>query len=107
MQEETNRAAPDRYARILTWNIHRAIGTDLRYDLDRIIESIRPHDPDIVALQEVDSRGMDQTNLPLAALKKVLGSHAAEARTINAKLRQHRADHGVVRRGPKSCRKSA
>jgi endonuclease/exonuclease/phosphatase family metal-dependent hydrolase len=84
MQEETNRAVPDRYARILTWNIHRAIGTDLRYDLDRIIESIRPHDPDIVALQEVDSRGRDQTNLPLAALKKVLGSHAAEARTIVA-----------------------
>ena len=83
-QEQTNRAAPDRYARILTWNIHRAIGTDLRYDLDRIIEAIRRHDPDIVALQEVDSRGRDQTNLPLAALKKVLGSHAAEARTIVA-----------------------
>ncbi len=84
MQEDTSRASPDRYARILTWNIHRAIGTDLRYDLDRIIEAIRPHDPDIVALQEVDSRGKDQTNLPLVALKKVLGSHAAEARTIVA-----------------------
>jgi hypothetical protein len=31
----------------------------------------------------------------------------AEARNIEAKLRQHRADHGVVRRGPKTCRKSA
>ena len=76
-------AAP-RHARILTWNIHRAIGTDLRYDLERIINHIKPHDPDIVALQEVDSRGKDQTNLPLNALKQVLGSHAAEARTIVA-----------------------
>jgi endonuclease/exonuclease/phosphatase family metal-dependent hydrolase len=83
-EQAPNRAGPDRYARILTWNIHRGIGTDLRYDLERIIELIRPHDPDIVALQEVDSRGKDQTNLPLAALKQVLGSHAAEARTIVA-----------------------
>ncbi len=83
-REETSRTVPERYARVLTWNIHRAIGTDLRYDLDRVINLIKPHDPDIVALQEVDSRGKDQTNLPLAALKKVLGSHAAEARTIVA-----------------------
>ena len=32
---------------------------------------------------------------------------AAEARTIDAKLQAHRADHGVVRRGPKVCRKAA
>src|SRR4051794_14403127 len=30
-----------------------------------------------------------------------------EARTIDARLRQHRADHGVVHRGPKACRKAA
>jgi hypothetical protein len=32
---------------------------------------------------------------------------AAEARTIEAKLQAHRAAHGVVRRGPKACQKSA
>ena len=32
---------------------------------------------------------------------------AAEAGTIDAKLRRHRAVHGAVRRGPKACRKSA
>jgi len=37
-----------------------------------------------VALQEVDSRGRDPLNLPLDAFKAVLGSHAAEARTIVA-----------------------
>jgi hypothetical protein len=38
---------------------------------------------------------------------RLLINVAAEARAIDAKLRRHRADHGVVRRGPKSCRKSA
>jgi endonuclease/exonuclease/phosphatase family metal-dependent hydrolase len=71
-------------ARILTWNIHKGIGADRRYDLDRIIDLARRHEPDIVALQEVDSRGRDPMNLPLAALKQALGSHAAEARTIVA-----------------------
>jgi endonuclease/exonuclease/phosphatase family metal-dependent hydrolase len=71
-------------ARVLTWNIHKGIGSDRRYDLGRVIDLTRRHEPDIVALQEVDSRGRDQTNLPLAALKLALGSHAAEARTIVA-----------------------
>jgi hypothetical protein len=31
----------------------------------------------------------------------------AEARNIEAKLQAHRADHGVVRRGPRACRKAA
>src|SRR5262249_5365857 len=71
-------------ARILTWNIHKGIGSDRRYDLGRIIDLARRHKPDIVALQEVDSRGRDPTALPLDVLKLALGSHAAEARTIVA-----------------------
>jgi hypothetical protein len=31
----------------------------------------------------------------------------AEASKVDAKLRQHRADHGVAQRGPKACRKAA
>jgi endonuclease/exonuclease/phosphatase family metal-dependent hydrolase len=73
-----------RSVRILTWNIHKGIGADRRYDLGRIIDLTRRHEPDIVALQEVDSRGRDPTNLPLAAFKLALGTHAAEARTIVA-----------------------
>jgi endonuclease/exonuclease/phosphatase family metal-dependent hydrolase len=67
---------------VLTWNIHRGVGSDRRYDLRRVVDFIRRHQPDIVALQEVDSRGRDPLNLPLAAFKAVLGTHAAEARTI-------------------------
>jgi len=77
-------AALPQSARVLTWNIHQGIGADRRYDLGRVIDLARRHEPDIVALQEVDSRGRDPTNLPLAALKLALGSHAAEARTIVA-----------------------
>ena len=41
--------------RLLTWNIHKAIGgLDRRYDPDRVIEVIRHHEPDIVVLQEID-----------------------------------------------------
>ncbi|MFD2264213.1 endonuclease/exonuclease/phosphatase family protein [Lacibacterium aquatile] len=70
--------------RIFSWNIHAGIGPDRRYDLSRIIDLIRGHEPDIIALQEVDSRGRRAEEAPLTALKQGLGDHAAEARTIAA-----------------------
>ncbi len=69
--------------RLLTWNIHAGIGADRRYNLERIIDLVRVHKPDIIALQEVESRGRTDA-LPLAALTKALGEYAAEARTIVA-----------------------
>jgi endonuclease/exonuclease/phosphatase family metal-dependent hydrolase len=72
----------DRF-RVLTWNIHAGIGPDRKYDLERIIALVRWHQPDIIALQEVDSRGRSHA-LPLETLKSALGHHAAEARTIIA-----------------------
>lgn len=52
----------------LTYNIHRAIGFDRKYKLERIIETCRDVDADIVALQEVDqfaprSKGEDLAHL--------------------------------------------
>lgn len=73
----------DGYIRIVTWNIHAGIGADRRYNLTRIIDIVRRHAPDIVALQEVDSRGRLE-ELPLSALTKALGEYSAEARTIVA-----------------------
>lgn len=54
--------------RILTYNIHKGIGTDGRYRIQRVIEVIRGEDPDVVCLQEVDrnvrrSRFEDQPSL--------------------------------------------
>jgi len=40
--------------RIITYNIHRAIGLDRRYQPERIIKILGDHDADIVLLQEVD-----------------------------------------------------
>jgi endonuclease/exonuclease/phosphatase family metal-dependent hydrolase len=50
--------------RIITYNIHRAIGMDRRFQPERIIRVLSDHDADIVLLQEVDkgvprSREMD------------------------------------------------
>jgi endonuclease/exonuclease/phosphatase family metal-dependent hydrolase len=41
--------------RLLTYNIHKGIGgLDRRYDLTRIVETIRHYQPDLALLQEVD-----------------------------------------------------
>lgn len=41
--------------RLLTYNIHKGIGgLDRRYDLARIVETIRHYQPDVAVLQEVD-----------------------------------------------------
>jgi len=40
--------------RVLTYNIHRAIGLDRRFRPERIAEILAHHDADIVLLQEVD-----------------------------------------------------
>ena len=71
--------------RLLTWNIHGGIGPDGRYDLDRVIALVQRHAPDIVALQEVDSRGRGNgSESPFARLAAALGNHTAAARTIVA-----------------------
>jgi endonuclease/exonuclease/phosphatase family metal-dependent hydrolase len=40
--------------RLATWNIHKGIGTDRCYALDRTIDVLRSLDADVVCLQEVD-----------------------------------------------------
>jgi endonuclease/exonuclease/phosphatase family metal-dependent hydrolase len=40
--------------RLATWNIHKGIGTDRCYALDRTIDVLRSIDADVVCLQEVD-----------------------------------------------------
>lgn len=50
--------------RVVSYNIHRAIGVDRRFRPERILEILRHHDAEVVLLQEVDegaprSREMD------------------------------------------------
>ena len=42
--------------RVMTWNIHGGVGPDGRYDLRRIVDVVVRHRPQVVALQEIDSR---------------------------------------------------
>ena len=40
--------------RLLTYNVHRCVGTDRRLDVARVAGVIAEHEPDIVCLQELD-----------------------------------------------------
>ena len=42
--------------RVMTWNIHGALGGNPRFDLAGVVALIQRWDADVVALQEVDSR---------------------------------------------------
>lgn len=69
----------------MTWNIHGGVGPDRRCDLGRIVELVQRHRPDIVALQEVDSRHDTAGAEPaFSFLADALGRHVAEAKLITA-----------------------
>src|SRR3954454_13653346 len=42
--------------RVMTWNIHGAHGRNPSFDLHRLNALIKAHQPDVIALQEIDSR---------------------------------------------------
>jgi endonuclease/exonuclease/phosphatase family metal-dependent hydrolase len=52
--------------RVVTYNIHRAIGVDRRFRPDRIVSILREREPDVVLLQEVDEGAPRSRELDLA-----------------------------------------
>lgn len=87
--------------RVLTWNIRGGIGHDGSFDLTRIVKLVQRHDPDVLAIQEIDSRGRSGgRNGPVAFLTQSLGSHVAEARTIVAPDGHY--GHAIISRWPLS-----
>src|SRR3954465_5385463 len=69
-------------ARVLTYNVHRCIGSDGRLSPERIADVIASAAPDIVALQELDvgrarTGGIDQAAKIAEALGMNLHFHAA------------------------------
>ena len=69
--------------RLMTWNIHGAVGRNPRFDLARVVELIKQHRPDIVALQEIDSRrAIEGGGNPFVILQDALGNHGVGAKTI-------------------------
>src|SRR5690606_32114666 len=79
--------AADGRIRVLTWNVHSCIGTDRRFDPERVKSVIKVIDPDIAALQEVDSRRDLRDGFDL--LGNTLGSHSAEGRTVRTPDRDY------------------
>ncbi len=67
---------------MLTWNIHGALGRNPRFDLKRVVELIDRWDPQIVALQEVDSRREKTDDNPFELLQRELGAHGIGAKSI-------------------------
>src|SRR5262245_13076564 len=52
--------------RVLTYNIHRAIGVDRRFRPERIVEIVSHYAPDLMLLQEVDDGVPRSRELDLA-----------------------------------------
>lgn len=77
-------AAHPQSVRLMTWNIHGSVGRNPRFDLSRVVELIRRHAPDIVALQEIDSRrAIPGGGNPFDILQQALGDHGVGAKTIS------------------------
>ena len=90
--------------RVMTWNIHGGGVSRRRRDLARIVSLVERHHPDIVALQEVDSRpvvsrrGMRPVGSAFEILAGALGSHIADARLITAPDGDY--GHALISRWP-------
>lgn len=74
-------------ARLLTYNVHRCVGTDRKLDVERVAGVIAEHDPDIVCLQELDvgrarTGHVDQAEAIARAL--AMSFHFNAAMTIEA-----------------------
>lgn len=87
---------------MLTWNVHACVGGDGRFDPDRVASIVCRVAPDVVALQEVDSRARRTNSLDVFAyLRERIGGHAAEARTIETSDGDY--GHLLLSRWPIHC----
>lgn len=71
--------------RVMTWNIHGGTGIDRRFDLDRVVDVVRRHQPDVLALQEVGSlRPASPASGAARRLADALGVHVASSTLVTA-----------------------
>lgn len=87
------------HLRVVSYNIHRAIGLDRRFRPERIVEVLRHHDPDVVLLQEVDEGAPRSRELNLGKeLAGALGFHHVVGH--NVALRKGRYGNATLSRYP-------
>jgi endonuclease/exonuclease/phosphatase family metal-dependent hydrolase len=86
--------------RVMTYNIHRAIGLDRRFRPERMIRIIESHEPDIILLQEVDDGVPRSREMDLAReLAATLGyPHVAVGHNVT--LRKGRYGNATLSRHP-------
>jgi endonuclease/exonuclease/phosphatase family metal-dependent hydrolase len=86
--------------RVLTYNIHRAIGVDRRFRPERIVDIVAHHAPDVALLQEVDDGAPRSRGLDLAReLAHALG-YAHYAVGHNVTLRKGRYGNATLSQFP-------
>lgn len=86
--------------RILTYNIHRAIGLDRRFRPERIADVLRHYQADIVLLQEVDEGAPRSREMDLAKELAVMLGYPHYAVGHNVSLRKGRYGNATLSRFP-------
>ena len=86
--------------RILSYNIHRAIGVDRRFRPDRIIKILDHYQPDVALLQEVDVGVPRSREIDLAAMLAEALGYPHYAVGLNVKLRKGHYGNATLSRFP-------
>jgi endonuclease/exonuclease/phosphatase family metal-dependent hydrolase len=86
--------------RVMTYNIHRAIGVDRRFSPERMIRIIESHEPDILLLQEVDDGVPRSRELDLARDLAARLGYPYVAVGHNVALRKGRYGNATLSRHP-------
>jgi endonuclease/exonuclease/phosphatase family metal-dependent hydrolase len=84
--------------RLVTWNIHGAVGANRVREPERIARVLKEIDPDVVALQEVPLGGHGERADVLAILREHTGWHAVAGPTLDTPAR--RFGNAVLTRWP-------
>jgi len=88
------------HLKVLTYNIHRAIGVDRRFRPERIVEILTHHDADLALLQEVDEGAPRSRELDLARELATAAGYEHLAAGYNVTLRKGRYGNALLSRWP-------
>jgi len=86
--------------KILSYNIHRAIGVDRRFRPDRIVKIVEHHSPDVVLFQEVDEGAPRSREKDLAREFAGILDYPYYAVGHNVSLRRGRYGNATLSRFP-------
>lgn len=86
--------------RVVSYNIHRAIGVDRRFRPERVVRILHHHGPDVVLLQEVDDGAPRSRHLDMARVLAAELGFAHFAVGHNVSLRRGRYGNATLSRFP-------